>query len=83
MNKFPKINFIGNKEKIANWISDFFPEDAKSVFDAFSGGGSVSYQAKIKGLKVISNDILMVNHLLSKSLIENNNETLDKLYPSY
>lgn len=78
MNKFPKINFIGNKEKIANWISDFFPSDAKSIFDAFSGGGSVSYQAKMKGLRVISNDILMVNHLLSKSLIENNNETLDK-----
>ena len=78
MNKFPKINFIGNKEKIANWISDFFPEDAESIFDAFSGGGSVSYQAKAKGLKVISNDILMVNYLLSKSLIENNNETLDE-----
>jgi adenine-specific DNA-methyltransferase len=79
INKFPKINFIGNKEKIANWISDFFPEDAKSIFDAFSGGGSVSYQAKLKGLRVVSNDILMVNHLLSKSLIENNHETLDKL----
>jgi len=78
MNKFPKINFIGNKEKIANWISNYFPTDAKSIFDAFSGGGSVSYQAKLKGLKVISNDILTVNHLISKSLIENNFEILDK-----
>jgi adenine-specific DNA-methyltransferase len=69
---FPKINFIGNKEKIAEWITDFFPNDANSIFDAFSGGGSVSYQSKIKGLKVISNDILGINHLLSKSLIENN-----------
>ena len=76
MNKFPKINFIGNKEKIANWISDFFPNDAESIFDAFSGGGSVSYQAKLKGLKVISNDILKVNYYISKSLIENNNEIL-------
>jgi adenine-specific DNA-methyltransferase len=78
MTKFPKINFIGNKEKIANWISSYFPTDAKSIFDAFSGGGSVSYQAKLKGLKVISNDILTVNYLISKSLIENNFETLDK-----
>jgi adenine-specific DNA-methyltransferase len=70
--KFPKINFIGNKEKIAKWITDFFPTDAESVFDAFSGGSSVSYQAKIKGLKVISNDILKINYLLSKALIENN-----------
>ena len=44
MHKFPKVNFIGNKEKIAHWISEFFPKDAESIFDAFSGGGSVSYQ---------------------------------------
>ena len=53
MNKFPKINFIGNKEKIAKWITDYFPKDAESVFDAFSGGSSVSYQSKMKGLKVV------------------------------
>jgi adenine-specific DNA-methyltransferase len=73
---FPKINFIGNKEKISKWITDFFPEESESVFDAFSGGGSISYQSKIKGLKVISNDILSINYLISKSLIENNDEKL-------
>jgi adenine-specific DNA-methyltransferase len=71
MNKFPKINFIGNKEKIANWITEHFPKDAESVFDAFSGGSSISYQSKMKGYKVISNDILEINYLLSKALIEN------------
>jgi adenine-specific DNA-methyltransferase len=71
-NLFPKINFIGNKDNIAEWIVSNFPDDAKSVFDAFSGGGSVSYFAKRKGLKVISNDIMHVNYLLSKSLIQNN-----------
>ena len=76
MNKFPKINFIGNKEKIAKWITDYFPKDAESVFDAFSGGSSVSYQSKVKGLKVISNDILEINYLLSKALIENNSTKL-------
>ena len=45
MNNFPKINFIGNKEKIADWICDFFPSDISSLFDAFAGGNSVSYQA--------------------------------------
>ncbi len=78
MHKFPNINYIGNKEKIASWISEYFPKDAESIFDAFSGGGSISYQAKIKGLKVISNDILKINYLIAKSLIENNFETLDK-----
>lgn len=74
MRKFPKVNFIGNKEKIAHWISDNFPKDVESIFDAFSGGSSVSYQAKLKGLKVISNDVLKVNYMLSKALIENNSE---------
>jgi adenine-specific DNA-methyltransferase len=76
INKFPKINFIGNKEKIAEWITDYFPKEAKSIFDAFSGGSSVSYQSKIKGLKVVSNDILGINYLLSKALIENNSVQL-------
>ena len=77
-NKFPKINFIGNKEKLANWICDHFPKDAKSIFDAFAGGCSVSYEAKKRGYKVISNDILKINYLLSKALIENNSEVLTK-----
>lgn len=75
--KFPTINFIGNKEKIASWICDNFPKDAKSVFDAFSGGCSVSYEAKIRGYSVISNDVLKINSTISKYLIENNTEILD------
>ncbi len=74
--KFPKINFIGNKEKIAQWIISYFPENIQSIFDAFSGGGSVSYQSKQKGLQVISNDILKINYLISKALIENSTEVL-------
>lgn len=76
MNRFPKVNFIGNKEKISSWIANHIPTDVNSIFDAFSGGGSVSYHAKALGLKVISNDILEINHMLSKALIENNNEVL-------
>lgn len=75
--KFPKINFIGNKENLAPWICENFPDDANSVFDAFSGGGSVSFYSKKMGLEVHSNDILRINYLLSKSLVENNNETLN------
>ncbi len=76
MHKFPTINFIGNKEKIAKWIVDYFPADAKTLLDAFSGGSSVSYQAKMKGLQVFSNDILKINYLLATSFIENNKEKL-------
>jgi adenine-specific DNA-methyltransferase len=76
--KFPRVNFIGNKEKLAGWICDSLPETVNSVFDAFSGGASVSYEAKLRGLKVISNDVLKVNYLLAKALIENKSHILTK-----
>ena len=49
--KLPKINFIGNKEKIASWICSKFPKKKLTVFDAFSGGASISYEAKKNGFK--------------------------------
>ena len=58
MNKYPKVNFIGNKVKLNKWICDQFPNDSKSIFDAFSGGCSVSYESKIRGYKVYSNDVM-------------------------
>ena len=81
MNKeasYPKVNYIGNKEKLANWICDYFPKGTTSVFDAFSGGSSIGYEAKKRGLKVISNDILKINYFLASSLIANNKEILDE-----
>lgn len=76
-NKYPKVNYIGNKEKISSWICDSFPDDVNSIFDAFSGGCSLSFEAKKRGYKVISNDILKINYNLSKALIENKNIILD------
>lgn len=77
-NKYPKVNYIGNKEKLAHWICDYLPKDAESIFDAFSGGSSIGYEAKKRGLKTISNDILKINYYLAKSLIENNQEMLNE-----
>ncbi len=70
--KFPKINFIGNKLKVSDWIASHFQDDTNSIFDAFSGGCSVSYKAKELGYKVISNDVLKINYHLAKALIQNN-----------
>ena len=78
MFKYPKVNYIGNKEKIAKWICDQFPQDAKTLFDAFSGGCSLSYEAKSRGLEVYTNDILKVNYHIAKAIIENNDTLLDK-----
>lgn len=74
--KYPKINYIGNKEKIATWICDQLPADVETVADVFSGGCSFSYEAKKRGLSVISNDILRINHQIALALIENNDVIL-------
>ena len=75
---YPTINYIGNKEKIVEWISSLLPTDAKSFFDVFAGGCSVAYMAKEKGLQVFANDILNINYQIAEALIENPNETLDQ-----
>ncbi len=77
-NKYPKVNFIGNKEKITDWIFENIPDDVNTIFDAFSGGCSVSFAAKKRGYGVICNDILKVNSLIGKALIENSNVTLSE-----
>ncbi|MDE5857714.1 MAG: DNA adenine methylase [Muribaculaceae bacterium] len=76
--KYPTINYIGNKEKIVDWIASLIPHDANSFFDAFSGGCSVSYKAKTLGLQVFSNDILNINFQIAKAFIENNETLLSK-----
>jgi adenine-specific DNA-methyltransferase len=78
MSKYPKVNYIGNKEKITNWICDQFPKECSSIFDAFSGGCSVSYESKRRNLKVITNDILKINYHLSNALIQNNKIVLSE-----
>ena len=74
--KYPTVNYIGNKEKIVDWISSLIPTDAESLLDVFAGGSSVAYMAKTKKLQVFANDILRINFHIAEAIIENNNETL-------
>lgn len=76
-NNFPKINFIGNKHPVSKWICDKFPNGTTSVLDLFSGGSSISYEAKKRGFQVVCNDRLHINYLISTALIENNKHTLN------
>lgn len=75
--KYPKVNYIGNKEKIAGWICDQLPSDVKTIADVFSGGCSLAYEAKKRGYQVIVNDILNINYQIGLALIENSQETLN------
>lgn len=71
MAKYPKVNYIGNKEKLVNWIIDEMPVKSGTVLDIFAGGCSVSYALKEKGYAVIANDILFADYVIAKALIEN------------
>ena len=76
--KYPTVNYIGNKEKIVDWISSLLPADAESLLDVFAGGSSVAYMAKSKNLQVFANDILRINFHIAEAIIENPNETLSE-----
>lgn len=76
MVKYPKVNYIGNKEKLVDWIIDEMPVKRGMILDIFSGGCSVSYGLKANGYHVIANDILFADYVIAKALIENQNETL-------
>lgn len=78
MPKYPKVNYIGNKEKIVDWIISELPLDKGTVLDIFAGGCSVSYALKKAGYTVISNDILYADVVIAKALIENNNSQLSE-----
>lgn len=70
-NKYPVINYIGNKEKVAKWIVDHFPIKSGKVLDLFCGGCSVSYYLKLKGFDVVCNDILFSSYVLAKAIVQN------------
>lgn len=76
MSNYPKINYIGNKEKLVDWITEEMPVKSGKVLDIFAGGCSVSYALKEKGYSVISNDILYADYVIAKALIENKDKTL-------
>lgn len=78
-NNYPTVNYIGNKEKVAEWIVSNLPiKKGSAVLDLFCGGCSVSYELKKKGFKVLSNDALYSNFVLAKAIIENQNELLSE-----
>lgn len=76
MSKYPKINYIGNKDKLVDWIIENLPIKNGIVLDLFSGGNSVAYGLKKNNYTVYSNDALYSNYVISKAIIENKDITL-------
>lgn len=76
MAKYPKVNYIGNKEKLVEWIIEEMPIKSGTVLDIFAGGCSVSYALKRHGYSVIANDILYADYVIGKALVENSETKL-------
>ena len=75
---YPKINYIGNKRKLADWLVSIMPLKNGTVVDAFAGGCSMSYALKKAGYQVFANDVLYSGFVISKAIIENDHITLKK-----
>lgn len=76
-NLFPSTRYMGSKQTLLPHIADAVNSlTAKTVLDAFSGSGVVSYQFKKMGYQVFSNDFLKYSATVTKALIENQKEIL-------
>jgi len=83
------MRFIGNKEKLVDWIYDeleFANLNGGLFFDFFSGTTNVGKHFKKRGYQIVSSDLLYTSYVLQKAYIENNSipkfkDLLDKINP--
>jgi len=75
--KFPMPQYLGSKTKYIEHITSHVPDGVRTVLDAFSGSGIVSFAFKKCGFRVVTNDMLTYNATIGKALIENNFVMLD------
>lgn len=70
--------YIGNKNKLLNWISELIDEhtEGKSFFDVFAGTGVVTKEMFEKYDSFILNDFLFSNNIIYKAFF--GNESFDK-----
>jgi len=68
--------YMGSKYFALDWIWKNSPQDAKSVLDAFSGGGNVAYFFKHKGLMVFASDRMHYPWHIARAVVENQTDTV-------
>ena len=77
--RFPRIRYMGSKYRLLPQLADVFNEvGGKSVVDAFSGSGVVSYLLKAQGFDVTSNDFLNFSSVIARASVENSHENLNR-----
>ena len=77
------MRFIGNKERLVNWIYSVLESnniEGEVFFDFFSGTSKVAKYFKEKDYQIVSSDLMYFSYVLQKAYIENNsNPTFNKL----
>jgi DNA adenine methylase/adenine-specific DNA-methyltransferase len=74
---FPRIRYMGSKYKLVPHLADIFKQvGGRTVLDAFSGSGVVSYLLKGMGYEVTSNDFLYFPGVITRAVVENQAEKL-------
>ena len=77
LSKYPRTRYMGSKQKLLEFIYHNIKDlEGDKVLDAFGGSGAVSYLFKSMGKQVHTNDFLKYSHMLSKAVIENNQQKL-------
>ena len=73
--------YIGNKNKLLNWISDLIDAhtEGNSFFDVFAGTGVVSKEMLGKYDSFIMNDFLFSNNIIYKAFFSNDSFDSNKL----
>src|SRR5262249_32659240 len=75
--KFPRLRYMGSKYRLVPELVAVFEElGGRTVLDAFSGSGVVSYTLKCLGYEVTSNDFLSFPSVIAKATVENQSQRL-------
>jgi DNA adenine methylase len=76
--EFPSTRYMGSKSRLLPYISGVLKGNkSKTVLDAFSGSGVVSYHLKKLGYEVTSNDFLAYSSSVTRALVENRSTLLN------
>ncbi len=65
-----KSNYYGSKRRLAKYIVDKFPQDAKTIFDCMCGVSGVLIEAARRGYRIRANNLSTVPYCYSKGVFE-------------
>lgn len=71
MEHVKRLNYIGSKYKLVDWLQENIKSRTKSreFYDVFAGTGIVSYSLRLQGYKVQANDAELYSSIITRALV--------------